>query len=293
MEAKLLKESFIRQRSEQLEIPLDQFLAAVIVENFIWKIQTSDFKKVIWLKNTNYLQIENYRNKVNRKIELYIKESDLLYFRKNEISRVFAELFRNVKADEIHWNYNIKETKNAIECNLSGTILSVKVPVKIIMRKIEKKELNPEEQEFSFVWMEEEKIKLQCYPENVLLIQSFIQIMQQLELISDFSCYIDIYDIVRKKQFSGRAVEDMLTRACEEQNLAIEKERFDLILSYRNYTYMKKKWKTYLRHEKKTEPDWESMMDMLENFFKKIWDSMCENMIYLGDWIPEIGRYID
>ena len=293
METKLLKEAYVRKRSEQLQIPFDQFLAAIIVENFIRKLQTSDFRDVIWLKNTNYLQIETYQKKVNRRIELYIKESDLLHFKKNEVSRVFAELFRNAKADEIHWNYQISETKNTIECNLSGTILSVKVPIKISMRRIEKEELCPEEQELSIVWMEEEKIRICCYPQDVLLVENFIKIMQQLELINDLFCYMDIYDILRKKEFSGRVVQNILIKSCEASQLAIEKEKFERLMSYRNSAYMKKKWKAFLRHEKKTEPDWNRMLDLIDHFFRKIWESMCDNLIYLGDWIPEVERYID
>ena len=65
------------------------------------------------------------------------------------------------------------------------------------------------------------------------------------------------------------------------------------ILSYREYPYMKKRWEKHLRKQKKTTPQWEEIMDILEVFLTDIWNSICRDEVFFGDWMPDLGRFLD
>lgn len=289
---KLLSEAYVRQRSQELKIPFDQFLAAAVVEELIVRLAQSKYGEAMWLKNANCLSRESFRQRVNRNLEYYIKECNKLQYQKQEISLMYSELFRNYKKEPIYWNYSIRQEREIIVCNLIGTILAVKVPVKVTMRRISTKTLKAEEKELSLISVDN-AVKVCWYPNERILVDRFIEIMEKLELVGDMSCYYEIFDILIREPLSGRQLWEILMQECEEHKIPVTRERIEKLMTYKNSTYMKKKWNTYLRHEKKTEPGWEEVMKLLESFFETIWNNMCENVIYLGDWIPELGRFID
>ena len=67
----------------------------------------------------------------------------------------------------------------------------------------------------------------------------------------------------------------------------------DMLAGYGNYTYMKRKWKVELRQKKKSEPEWSDVNKCLVNFLRPIWEAMEKNMVFLGDWMPQLKRFLD
>ena len=100
-------------------------------------------------------------------------------------------------------------------------------------------------------------------------------------------------EIMKKEILSGRKVWELLYQGCKDRNIQVEEKRFDMLKSYQTSRYMEKKWKAYLRREKRQQPGWNEMTDLLFRFFSVLWEHMCQNIIYLGDWMPELGRCID
>ena len=66
----------------------------------------------------------------------------------------------------------------------------------------------------------------------------------------------------------------------------------DLFCSYRDYRYMKKKWNSYLKRQNQKEPVWEDVMEKILAFLQPVWEMMQQDMIFIGDWMPELGRYL-
>ena len=65
-----------------------------------------------------------------------------------------------------------------------------------------------------------------------------------------------------------------------------------MIVSYRDYTYMKKKWKVFLRSIKEKEPQWEAVIERFLCFFEPIWQAVIEDLVFFGDWMPELNRFL-
>lgn len=289
----LLNESFIRHRSNELQVPFENFLAASILEEIVQRIAESKYAENFWIKNSTNLSMEHWKKKVNRKLFFMIKDTEKLHYKKAEISNVFAELFRNIKKDAIHWNYCIQVDWNIFYANLTAAIASVKVPVQIKLEHITDKDLTPYSREIQLITNNHKKLKLYCYPSEYIISEKFLSILEKLELVNDMSDYMDLYEIIKKESLSGRKISEILQENCCQHGIVLEEERFNLLLSYRTSKYMEKKWKAYLRHEKKKSPSWEEVIVLLDKFFSNIWMSLCSNVIYLGDWIPELKRFID
>lgn len=289
----LLNESFIRQRSEELQLPFENLLAASILEEILRRIVESEFAENFWMKNSARLSLENYRKKVDLNLIFFIQETEKFHYKKSDISRLCAQLFRNLKKDAIHWNYNVWMDWSIFYISITASISSVKVPIKIKLEYLQNENLSPYKRDLKLITNNNKNIQVKCYPSENIIAEKFLDIMEKLELINDLSCYMDIHEILKKEALSGRKVWEILNEGCKERGIEVKKDRFSLLLSYQENNYMKKKWKAYLRHEKKKSPEWENVMHMIDLFFSVIWEHMCQNLIYLGDWMPELGRFID
>lgn len=293
MENRLLNENFIRQRSEELQIPFENLLAASVLEEIVQKIAGSDYAKCFWMKNSMNLNLENYRKKVDLNLSFFIKDANGFHYKKGDISNLFAELFRNYKKNAIHWNYNVWMDEGIIYIDVTAAFSSIKVPVKIKLEPVAKENLTPYVKDIQLFLNNNRKIQVYCFPSEYVVTEKFLEILEKLELLNDLSCYMDIYEILKKEALSGRKVWELLQEGCEERRIPVEEKRMELLLSYRTSRYMEKKWKAYLRRIKRKQPSWNEVMDPIEHFFKVLWENMCQNVVYLGDWMPELGRCID
>lgn len=293
MSNQLLNENFIRQRSEELHIPFENLLAASILEEIVQRIAESDCSSCFWMKNSMNLRLESYRKKVDLNLVFYIKNAKEFQFKKSDVSNLAAELFRNYKKEAVHWNYNVYMDNGKIFIDIIAMISSVKVPVRLKLEPVTDERLTPYVKEIQLFTNNNRQIKLNCFPSEYVVTEKFLEILEKLELINDLSCYMDIYEILRKEILSGRKVWELLYEGCRERNIQIEEKRFALLKSYQTSRYMEKKWKAYLRREKRQQPCWNEMTDLIFRFFSVLWEHMCQNIIYLGDWMPELGRCID
>ncbi len=287
------------------KIPYEKFLAASVLEEAVFIISQSEYGDAFWLKKTNYFLNNHFETSVDLNLEFVIKENERIRYQKEEFSKVFSEIFRNRRNDynsndveklrnsKIYWNYLLKEEHSSIHMNLTGTVESVKVPLKITFHRLQDEKMKPKVVEMMFVTKEDVRVKLNFFPCEQVIVENFLEIISKLELINYMGAYYRIYELLISESISGRQVWEMLNDVCREQRIVFEKKRYEMLMSYKDSSYMKKKWKVFLRHEKRKEPEWEHMMEIMEHFFEKIWDHLCKNVIYLGDWMPELGRFID
>lgn len=289
----LLNENFIKQRSGELGIPFENLLAAAILEEIVQIIAESKCASNFWIKDSLKLNLENCRKRVDLTLSFFVQESKNFHYKKETISQLFAELFRNLKKNAVHWNYQVGMKQGLIFVDVRAKLSSVSVPVSIKLERLEREGLQPYVRELQLFTNNCRKLQIRCYPSEYVITEKFLEILDKLELLNEMSCYLDVYETLKRDMLSGRKVWESLYAGCIARKLAVEKQRLDLVLSYREYPYMEKKWKVYLRRQKRTQPDWKEVIDMIERFFGVIWEHMCRNVVYLGDWMPELGRCIE
>lgn len=283
----------IRQQSIDLRISYENLLAAVVQEEIVRKIYESDYAEVFWLKDYMNLNLDYYRENTCRSLSFYIKEIEKFHYKKSDIYNVFSKIFRNVNQESIQWDFYFRKEQNTIYASLTGEVSKIKVPFRIKFEQIPDRDLTPSMNEIPLFSNNNQKVTIRCFPDEYVMIEKFLDILEKLEFVNDFSIYMNLYEILRRQPVSGRKVWELLNKSCKKRGIPIEPQRFELLASYRTSSYMKKKWKAYLRHEKKTEPSWEEVTRLIDAFFSNIWKCMCQDVFYLGDWIPELGRFMD
>ena len=119
-----------------------------------------------------------------------------------------------------------------------------------------------------------------------------MEVLYRMELIQNMSAYYEMYYLLDHESVDGRKVREYIDEQCTIPKLAKNKKYLDTIVGYKDYTYMKKKWKVYLRSINSTEPEWEKVMERFRRFFTPVWKAYLEDSVFFGDWMPDLNRFL-
>ena len=283
--------SAVKAKSEELKIPYEYLLSAFVIEEAVTAVCESDEAENFRLKNNSILSLEYYRRKAPTRLEYVILSEEELTVR-NVIHRM-SKIFQNEKKAELWWKYRVEKEDEGICVYLSAKIEELQIPVQLVLEQEKEEPSEPSHEELHPFLEEERSVEYLHYPMEGILAEHFIRIMRDMELINDMGSYYILYELLSKEMNSSRKVTEQIESLAKEQKIPLKKERFDMFEGYQSSSYMKKKWKSYLKKEKKKTPSFEEVMKVMIAYYRPIWDSLAEGNYYLGDWMPELMRYLD
>lgn len=283
--------SAVKAKSEELKIPYENLLSAFVIEEAVTAVCESDEAENFRLKNNSILSLEYYRRKAPTCLEYVILSEEELTVR-NVIHRM-SKIFQNEKKAELWWKYRVEKEDEGICVYLSAKIEELQIPVQLVLEQEKEEPSEPSHEELHPFLEEDRSVEYLHYPMEGILAEHFIRIMRDMELINDMGSYYILYELLSKEMNSSRKVTEQIESLAKEQKIPLKKERFDMFEGYQSSSYMKKKWKSYLKKEKKKTPSFEEVMKVMIAYYRPIWDSLAEGNYYLGDWMPELMRYLD
>ncbi len=139
----------------------------------------------------------------------------------------------------------------------------------------------------------EESFTYNMFPPEEYLALAFYEVIKDLELIVDMSWYKQIYETLCKESADGRKVWESLNRLIKEYPIPSLEKRLDTLAGYKDYGYMRKRWKSQSRRRRESYPRWEDVVSLMVKFLTPIFEGILKDEIFLGDWMPELGRYLD
>lgn len=281
----------VKVKSEELQIPYQHLLAAFVMEEAVIAISQSEEAENFWLKNDGMLSLESYKRKCPCVLEYMLCTEEELSVR-NIIHRM-SLIFHNEKRAEFLWKYRVEKEGDVVTVYLSGRIQELTIPIMLRITQNPNLNLKPVKKELRLFLQNNQTISYLQYPIEAALAEHFIKIMKQLELLNDLSSYYIVYELLKKEMNSTRKVTEQIEELAKKEHIAIEATRFEMVCGYQDSPYMKKRWKAYLKKEKKKTPSFEEVMTILISYFSPIWQALLEGGYYLGDWMPEIARFID
>jgi hypothetical protein len=119
------------------------------------------------------------------------------------------------------------------------------------------------------------------------------KVCKELELIGEMEHYLQLYKIFSLYSVEGVRLQNAIRQELARVKLDYERDDFNAVLGFRDYGYMKKKWKVLLRRQKIDAPQWEEVIDLLDKVLSPLWQASRNDLVFFGDWMPEIGRYLD
>lgn len=138
-----------------------------------------------------------------------------------------------------------------------------------------------------------EEFTYAMFPPEEYLTLAFYEIIKELELIKDMSWYHEAYEILCREPVNGRKFWESLNHLIKEYPIPSLEKRMDTFKGYRDYAYMKKRWKSHCKRKKETYPQWEEVLLRLATFLEPVFEGVVKDEVFLGDWMPQLGRYLD
>ena len=292
----------IMKRSRELAIPFADLLWGYAVEDMMLRIEQSEYREFLWLESYPILGEQVYRERAERKIHFFYQESGKSMPPEKlcpgqTLSQALAEqmkteIFSSTNPQEIDWTGTVSEQKGWIYLNMTAEYCDMRVPLTIALHSYHADNRNSVQREEALTAIAGEKVSYLLYAPESRIGRDVFTIMEKLELVGDMSCYYNTYRMLHSQSLNGRYVIEELERLTENLPKIKTKERLAQIEGYRNYAYMRKRWEKYLRNHGQQPVPWEDALDLILEFLRPIWHSLCEQLVFFDDWMPELGRFL-
>ena len=278
----------VKSKCEELSIPFSNLASAFMVEEGLFVIANSFYSDHFILRNASELTLAVYRRKLVHQLSFYYTGA----FTVRDLAIVLTRTLIREKKSGIAWDMSlhmIGETQARVL--MKGDLNGISVPFELLLEAAPS-DFPAKKETFRLFFTPDAFFSYYAYPKERTLTSAFVDIVRKMELIHDMRPYDTVFGILRTESLDGRHVKEHLENELFSRQLTLDKKRWNMLLNYRNDAYMKKKWKTWLRGEKKDAPSWAEVMDLTEAFFGPIWESMCADTVFFGDWMPDLGRFL-
>ena len=287
MKEEIYTKKDLKEKSIECQIPFANLLEGFLLESLLFSIAEADTKNCFWLKDTNRFGIEAYKKEWQQPLRfVYRKEINL------------TEFFEAVCAknpENIIWTFAVEKVNSAYKIQFTGEWEEMTVPLMIEISELSYEAVVPEKIEIKSAFYRKKKIECFYFPAENIVAEQFFSIIKYLELINTMEPYFLIYELVKKDAFDGRHICEALKLLCKKEELTPDLQRFQMFASYENYSFMRKKWKKYVKNQKKISSDfpaWEDLMKKEKMFFEPVWRAVVNDEIFFGDWMPDLERYL-
>ncbi|MDE7435888.1 MAG: hypothetical protein K2N01_08775 [Lachnospiraceae bacterium] len=289
----LVNETAVKVKSQELNIPFSHLLPAAVLEHILWLLQQSDWRERLWLRGSSNLGLEAYSRKPVFDLSFYYHAPEHP-LTPETLEEFFTELLSKREEGQLQFTYvNCHSETGSHDIEVTAVMGMIEVPVKLHVQELTQDELQPVESDVRLFLQNNQVIQFLLYPSEQIVVENFVTILEKMELINDLSPYLEIYTILGRETIEGRRLQQMIADEGRQRALHFREDRLDMILNYRNYTYMKKKWRAYLKRERRNTPSWEEVIDRFGTFFPPLWEAVIRDRVYIGDWMPELQRFLE
>lgn len=309
MDDRCISKAELKKKSEEARIPFSGFLAGYVQEMLVFLIADSDFSEELWLKNPDIEKGDFYSRQYFSIEYIYHLEEKIIRSGKltagqnltKELAELmFANIFVKEKTRGIRWKWNYQLKDGNLSADITAEYEEMKIPIHLEIYSMDLQGIYPEKKTVPFLTDSKREISYRSYPMESILAEQLFSVISYVELIPSMAAYDTIYSIISTEPVNGLHIREMLADLCKQEGLSCEESRGRILAGYADYTYMKNRWEKYRKNLKKEHknhstnaPDWKTLMEKLTAFFIPIWNSLSRDEVFFGDWMPELGRYLD
>ncbi len=285
------KVSWIKEKSKELEIPFSHVLTAFVLETTAEIFLELEKKEDFWLQDVRVFGLDTYKKRESREIAYFYRGGESLLELADDLLASLKKSYQ--KAGILLDDGQVEKKEDEIKIILSLFVDEMYVPFAIHVKKAPEEVHFANEQTIRLFLENNKSVTVKTYPYEQMLASYLVEILEKLELLQEMDRYSKAYDIIDKYPLEGRKVQEGIRQILETQGKKISGAAWETFAGYGNYSYMKKKWKVLLRQEKRKEPTWEAAHEKIKNFLEPMWPSIEEDTIFFGDWMPDLGRFLD
>ncbi len=263
-------------------------------EEILSKTGNQSWSQNMLLKSDDFLQNKKYQKVLLDSLQFFTPEEEIDNIIGN-LENLFAPLAESADAEseEMQVLFCRRGSKdNPIKIYFEICKAPYRIPFEIHLIAYPGHKIFPQKKT-AIHKRSEESFTYNMFPPEEYLALAFYEVIKDLELIVDMSWYKQIYETLCKESADGRKVWESLNRLIKEYPIPSLEKRLDTLAGYRDYGYMRKRWKSQSRRRRESYPRWEDVVSLMVKFLTPIFEGILKDEIFLGDWMPELGRYLD
>jgi hypothetical protein len=291
----------MRQRSEELNIPTKALIHGYVMEELANLVSQTAEAEQLWLENGSFLGVNQYGKRMENHLYYCYTGKHItrlvlsLLVELQRLATLGVKAFGQDREELFEVEGMPKDGANERSATLELTIRSenMYVPVLITLRPISGEDLYPKQRRLESVMGDGRELTIYEMPSEEIITNHIQKMFTYMELLNEMEVYLDLYETIRNTSVEGRTIYRKLMELQEENRLAIDEKKWTLWKEYHDYIYMKRKWKVLLRRQKLLSPTWEETHEILSNFIEPLWKALEKKEAFFGDWMPELGRFLD
>lgn len=279
---------------QQEEISSIYQIAILGAEEILYQIGNQTWNESILLKNDDFLQNKKYQKVLLGSMQFFTPEekTEIII---DELEKLFTPSAESAESEK--GNLQVLFCRKGDKSNPWKIFLEIRktpyeIPFEIHLISFPGHEIFPQKKIGVYEGRKED-FTYNMFPPEEYLALAFYEVIKDLELIIDMSWYKEIYETLRKESVVGRKVWESLNRLITEYPIPSLEKRLDTLAGYKDYGYMKKRWKSHSRRKRESYPRWEDVVALMVQFLTPVFEGVLKDEIFLGDWMPELGRYLD
>lgn len=203
---------------------------------------------------------------------------------------VFSEgdIARWLKSDfsQHGWEVQAKSADGIVEANINLGEMYIPLIIKVLKSNAE---TLPVIKTIRYI-INGDEISYRAYPTEEILADNIADILTKMELINDMDRFLSAYEIIGECTIEGRSFKEMLSEKLSCHPLY--DSQLNTLKSYGSYSYMKKKWKAFLRGQKIKEPAFDEVIERITGFLEELWNPLIRDEVFFGDWMPQLRKFI-
>ncbi len=294
----------LKQFYQDTDITFESLLHAFVIEQLLSALYEVDERGELVLRNDRITAPPDIKKKIENKMQFYYIGTEelntysfmkffdtyMLQAKMLEIDIPLSDACVIAVGEEADDKYDPE--KEILQVTFSVEVDHMYVPMVWEIMPV-KREVFPRIAEMQSFFYPEKKISYYRPGPEEAAIGHLMEILEKLELLNELDHYLDLYRLLGSEALNGRRAMKLLCSRCEDRGIRLDRERMTLWWGYVNYGYMKKRWKTFLKRRKLSEPSWEDCMERIANFCLPLWKAMEKNTVFFSDWMPGLARYLD
>lgn len=276
------------EKGKELGLSYARTLSLYLFEKILLEVSGSKLQENLWLKEEEFQILGKKKKRIPNEITYYM--ANISY---QLISDTVEQLLEEKQYTNVAWRLDFYDEELVID--LQVTLKQEPVFFKVRIRPIWQTDPYLEEGTYHTMILPEQDIHYYKYPLDLDIVECLFFILDRLELIGDMRPYAVIYQTLQSQALTGRHIYLNIKELIENSGMSSPSKRMETVLGYRSYGYMKKKWNRYVKEcgdLDKKEDSWEKVIELMEECFQPVWQAIEQDDIFIGDWMPQLGRYL-
>lgn len=283
-----ISQESISQWASEHRMEFRDVLSLAVREEFLSRIQGSPYEGYLLLSGEDILPSGSIRLVYTSNELLRDSECGPGSPFSPELARQILSLFQ--KPTRL-FEHECSLSEDFREIEISAQVDGMYVPVTIFLKDVNIMSY-PEKRHYVRTLFPDYEFTLLIYSPALAAAEDLLNIMMSMELLSDMTPYLSLYERLLDTPFDGVRVSAGLLRLCDEKEYIPSKEQAEIFAGYGKNNFMATKWKRFLRGRRRKSLSWSEVFSLISKFVLPIWEAVSEEELYSGDWIPEAGRFL-